>query len=80
MAENLELKCELRDLDRARELARALGAELIATLDQTDTYYPVADGRLKRRETRDQPSEWVFYRRDDDPATTRLSTSDTEPR
>jgi adenylate cyclase class 2 len=73
MAQNVELKCELRDPDRARELLRALGADPVAILDQTDTYYERADGRLKRRETRDHPTTWVFYRRDDAAPAVRLS-------
>ncbi len=48
---NLEWKSELRDPNLARILCKHIGADLAATLDQTDTYYNVAKGRLKRRET-----------------------------
>lgn len=65
MPENVELKCRLRSPERARALCAGLGARYVATLDQTDRYYRVADGRLKRRETRGEPVEWILYRRDD---------------
>ena len=63
--ENVELKCELRDLERARELCREAGAAETAVLHQTDTYYRVPSGRLKRRETAGRPTEWVLYERAD---------------
>lgn len=47
---NLEFKAELRDPLIAREVCRALGATLIGTMRQVDTYYRMAAGRLKRRE------------------------------
>ena len=47
---NLEFKAELREPAIAREVCRALGATLIGTMRQVDTYYRMAAGRLKRRE------------------------------
>ncbi len=52
MATNAEFKAELRDFNLARHIARSLGGIPVETIDQTDTYYIVASGRLKRREIR----------------------------
>ena len=48
--QNIEYKAELRDLPLARTIARSIGAQLAETMQQTDTYYRVADARLKRRD------------------------------
>lgn len=63
---NIELKLELRDPALARTICRAVGARPIATLVQTDTYFNVADGRLKKRETEGEPTEWIHYHRSND--------------
>jgi adenylate cyclase class 2 len=47
---NIEYKAELRDLPLARTIARSLGAQLAETMQQTDTYYRIADAKLKRRD------------------------------
>lgn len=70
---NLEFKAELREPLIAREVCRSLGATLIGTMRQTDTYYRMASGRLKRREiwvdappgeTPSEPEvEIIFYER-----------------
>jgi adenylate cyclase class IV len=52
MPTNAEFKAELRDLTLARHIARSLGGLPVETLDQVDTYFRVASGRLKRREIR----------------------------
>ncbi len=61
---NVEFKAELRDADLARAALRAFGALPAGELEQTDTYFRVADGRLKKRETTGEPVEWVFYDRE----------------
>ncbi len=61
--QNVEFKCELRDINLARAILRATGATFIAAFDQTDTYYKVTDGRLKRRETPGEETEYIFYER-----------------
>ena len=79
--QNVEYKCELRDPDLAAVVCRRLGASHVGTLVQTDTYFRVPDGRLKRRETVGEPVEWVFYDRDDSsrPRLSRFAIySDTE--
>ena len=47
---NIEFKAELRDLIAARQQCKQLGASRMGILYQTDTYFRLAGGRLKRRE------------------------------
>jgi adenylate cyclase class IV len=61
--QNVEFKAELRDLPLARTVCRTLKATLIATLEQTDTYYRVPNGRLKKRECVGEPTEFIYYDR-----------------
>jgi len=63
--QNVEFKAELKDLDLARSICLALGAQLAGILDQTDTYYVVKQGRLKKRETVGEETEWILYERPD---------------
>lgn len=63
--QNIEFKAELRDLEAARRQCDAIGAQFIGTLRQTDTYYKLTDGRLKRRTAPGEPVEWIFYHRPD---------------
>lgn len=60
---NIEYKAELRDPALARAILRAIGATYILTFGQVDTYFRVPSGRLKRRETDDEPPEWIYYER-----------------
>ncbi len=69
---NVEYKAELRDMAMARAACQAVGASFIAVLRQTDTYFRVPSGRLKRRECPGEPTEWIFYDRRDE-ARPRLS-------
>lgn len=61
--QNVECKYELRDPDLCRAVIARLGAKLAATLRQRDTYFRVADGRLKKRETEGEETEWIQYHR-----------------
>ncbi len=70
--QNIEFKAELRDLELARAQCRTLGANFVRTFEQTDTYFKLPDGRLKRREVPGEPIEWIFYHRSDRP-TPRMS-------
>ena len=67
--QNVEFKAELREPELARAALRRLGAAAVATVQQTDTYFRVASGRLKRRETKyegvDEPVEIIHYERHD---------------
>jgi adenylate cyclase, class 2 len=62
---NIEFKAELRDVAAARRQCRLLGATRIGLLRQTDTYFRLTDGRLKRREAPGEPTEWILYHRRD---------------
>ena len=62
---NIEFKAELRDREAAWRQCSLLGAEHIGTLHQTDTYYKLHDGRLKKREAPGEPVEWIYYQRRD---------------
>ncbi len=68
---NLELKAELRDPNLARLICKKIGASQVVKLRQTDTYYNVARGRLKKRTSIavdravgcPEPIEYIFYER-----------------
>ena len=70
---NVEYKAELRDPDLARAIAREIGANPIVKVQQTDTYYNVASGRVKKREAvaldravaTPEPVEYIVYERPD---------------
>lgn len=62
---NVEYKAELRDLDLARSICRALKASPIIIMDQVDTYFRIPSGRLKKRECTGEPTEYIFYDRPD---------------
>lgn len=61
--QNVEFKAELRDPQLARAICGGIGARWVGSLEQTDTYYRVADGRLKKRECPTYPPEYIFYHR-----------------
>lgn len=60
---NVEFKCELRDLQLARSILRAKEGSFIGELKQTDTYFRIPSGRLKRRDCEGDPVEYIFYDR-----------------
>lgn len=62
---NVEFKAELRDFHLAESICRALGAAEVGILEQTDTYYRVGAGRLKKREQPGEPPEFIYYDRPD---------------
>lgn len=74
--QNVEFKAELRDVDAARTQCEVIEATRIGYLHQTDTYFRMPDGRLKKREARSsddrdsaqapEPTEWIYYHRHDD--------------
>lgn len=72
--QNVEFKAELRDPALARTIlgSAGFGATWIIQLKQTDTYYKVPAGRLKKRECPGEPTEYIFYDRADK-AQARLS-------
>lgn len=62
--QNVEFKAELRDLNLAKAICGRIGARFVEHLWQTDTYYQLADGRLKKRQTEGRPTEFIFYHRE----------------
>lgn len=62
---NVEFKAELKDLPLARSICRAIGAMPISTMRQTDTYFKLPAGKLKKREIVGEPTEYIFYQRPD---------------
>lgn len=63
---NIELKAHLADPNRARERLAALGIPLARDHAETDTYFPIANGRLKWRESSERAPRLIGYRRPDD--------------
>ncbi len=61
--QNVEYKSELRDRELAEALLLRHNGAHVASMEQTDTYYRIADGRLKRRQCDDEPIEWIHYHR-----------------
>jgi len=61
--QNVECKCTLIDLELARLIARKVGALRVGAVQQHDTYYRLADGRLKRRESPGERPTYVHYHR-----------------
>ena len=62
--QNIDFKAELRDPEAARAQCVLLGATMLGELHQTDTYFKMPDGRLKKREAPGEPTEWIFYHRE----------------
>lgn len=60
---NIEFKARLIDPEAARRVCREVGAERVDVLEQRDTYFEIANGRLKRREAQGQLTEWIEYHR-----------------
>jgi homotetrameric cytidine deaminase len=69
---NVELKAIDRDPQTTLTVVLAAGAQDLGTLVQTDTYFNVAQGRLKLREQDGSAAQLVAYERPDDPSV-RLS-------
>ena len=63
--QNIEFKAELRDPVAARKQCEVLGASFVGEFEQQDTYFRLADGRLKRRVAEGEPPEWIYYHRRD---------------
>ena len=64
---NVELKARLHDRGKALKVCRGLGAAFEGDIRQTDTYFPVPEGRFKLRESDPGDDYLVFYRRPDVP-------------
>lgn len=62
---NLEIKARCPDLAAARERARRVATEHVGVDEQTDTYFRVASGRLKLRESSLWGGQLIPYLRPD---------------
>jgi predicted adenylyl cyclase CyaB len=67
VARNVEIKARLADPGAAQRRVESLADGPPEVLDQTDTFFSVAGGRLKLRETAGRGAELIFYERPDDP-------------
>lgn len=66
MARNVEIKARVDSLDAIEHLAAALSGQEPAFIDQDDTFFTCANGRLKLRAFADGSGELIFYQRADD--------------
>ncbi|MGN6456931.1 MAG: class IV adenylate cyclase [Achromobacter mucicolens] len=66
MARNVEIKARVDSLDALEHLAAALSGKEPVFIDQDDTFFTCANGRLKLRAFADGSGELIFYRRADD--------------
>ena len=67
MAANIEVKAQLRDLDRQFQLAIQIAGGQPEKLVQRDTFFHSPNGRLKLREIQGQRAQLIQYFRDDNP-------------
>ena len=67
MARNVEIKARLTDLEGTRRLVERIADGPGQTVEQADTFFRVAGGRLKLRERSGADAELIFYRRADAP-------------
>ncbi len=63
MSVNTEIKARVKDMAALRQRVRCLGDREAEHLCQEDTYFRVADGRLKLRMFDDGRGELIFYTR-----------------
>ena len=71
MRKNIELKAYSSDLDNASRTAESLGARMIRSHVQTDTYFHVSRGRLKLRESDEYGKCLIYYERLNSPGLRR---------
>ena len=67
MPRNVEIKARLADPETTRRLVAEVADGPPVPLEQTDTFFRVAAGRLKLREHGAGRAELIFYRRPDTP-------------
>lgn len=66
MARNVEIKARVDDFTVVERHAKALATEAPFDLEQDDTFFACAGGRLKLRDFGDGRGELIHYRRPDD--------------
>ena len=67
MPQNLEIKAYLPNIDAVPQACERLGAELKRSFAQKDTYFKVAEGRLKLRESDGRLPALIAYKRINSP-------------
>lgn len=67
MARNVEIKARVHDPAALRQRAEALASAGPELIEQDDTFFSCANGRLKLRQFGPASGELIFYRRADDP-------------
>jgi predicted adenylyl cyclase CyaB len=65
MARNVEIKARVESLEAILERAATLADEGPLEIQQDDTFFACANGRLKLRELSPDYGELIFYRRED---------------
>jgi len=65
MGRNVEIKAQVKNMARLRELALTLGEHGEQIISQKDTFYSVPHGRLKLREFGDGTGQLIAYNRPD---------------
>lgn len=70
MARNVEIKARLSDLEATKRLVLGLADGPGQPVEQADTFFHAAGGRLKLRERSGAGAELIFYRRTDAPGPT----------
>ncbi len=61
--QNVECKCSINDTQLVRIAVRKAGALRVGQVHQVDTYYRLAEGRLKKRESPDERPVFIHYHR-----------------
>jgi len=67
MARNIEIKARIDSVEAVLPQARRVTGGEPVPIDQDDTFFAVAHGRLKLREFADGSAELIHYHRDDRP-------------
>jgi predicted adenylyl cyclase CyaB len=67
VARNVEIKARLQDPEAAARRVAAIADGPAQVVEQSDTFFRVADGRLKLRERSGAEAELIYYRRPDAP-------------
>ena len=60
---NLEIKAEYRNHKELEKLLKRLGARVVESMRQIDTYFSIPTGRLKLREINKEKAELIYYQR-----------------
>lgn len=67
MADNIEIKARVRDMESLRKQAAALSDTPCQRIDQEDTFFYSPHGRLKLRHLAENQGQLVYYLREDQP-------------